>query len=114
MPDNPTCPWCGAEATEWSLLVNRGEWLCGSHKSGKEPYQSVECKNNVLEAENARLQAVVDRLPKTVDGVPAPIWGTVYTIDGHPMCVNISASGYAISHCYSTRELAEAAKEAKP
>ena len=79
MPDKPTCPWCGAEATEWSLLVNRGEWLCGSHKSGKEPYQSVECKNNVLEAENARLQAVVDRLPKMVDGVciveaPDMVW----------------------------------------
>ena len=62
MPDNPTCPWCGAEAIRWSLLVDRGEWLCGSHKSGKEPWQSVECRNNVLEAENERLNTCLSHI----------------------------------------------------
>ena len=60
MPDYPTCPWCGAEATEWSLLVDRGRWACFSHKSGKEPWQSVECRNNVLEAEVERLRAELE------------------------------------------------------
>ena len=59
MPDNPTCPWCGAEATEWSLLVDRGRWACFSHKFGPEPYQSVDCRSNVLEAENERLRSLI-------------------------------------------------------
>ena len=59
------CPWCGAEP----MTVGRGlakplpagqvRWQCGSHKAGRRPWQDVNCKRNVAEAEGERLERML-------------------------------------------------------
>lgn len=88
-----------------------------------------------LKAENARLREIVERLPKTADGVPATPGTRLYPMypvydDEHPdyddaarleYCISDPLSGefirehdgLEIDTCYSTREAAEAAREAK-
>ena len=81
-----------------------------------------------LRAENERLQAIVDRLPVTADGVPIvfgmTVWmntpnaGIVQADTGLPNG-GIRVGGIVMPTnirpeiCYSTREAAEAARDAK-
>jgi hypothetical protein len=90
-----------------------------------------------IEDELDRLNAIVERLPKTADGVAVLVDDLVYDANGDPRrvawahgnkyFVGVSGQDYRhgrkepvpgaskdldISHCYSTREAAEAAQEA--
>ena len=117
----PVCDFCGGEGT-WMAADSR---LAQAH------------------ARIAELEAIVAKLPKTADGVPAykdmPVWcvmpdGSIYETElgwyctlGAAFARDLAArqAGYRLSngvwrdvgvpveHCYSTREAAEAAKEAK-
>lgn len=85
-----------------------------------------------LRAENERLRAIVDRLPKTADGVPvgpgSVVWGcsphflpptgehvregAVVDKSDWAVCLDGGAI-VALDRCYSTREAANAAREAR-
>jgi len=58
------CPWCGAKPKRWDAKARRGEWLCGSIKHGREPYQFDKCRINELEAEVDRLEQQRDEAVK--------------------------------------------------
>ncbi len=110
-----------------------------NQRRGKElfHYKSLcESLQREAKAENARLKAIVDMLPKTADGVPVvpgmAIWcerghlagasldeGLVFCDgdgcfeSGDAILGAVGPGQYEFRDCYSTRELAEKAKEQK-
>jgi hypothetical protein len=58
-----------------------------------------------------RLRSIVEKLPETADGVPVvPQKSTVYWRLTHNDIRAITAEGWWVHQCYSTREAAEKAK----
>lgn len=115
------CEKCGANMIEGPLAVPYGN----ETQEGWQGHvvDSVIC----LQKQLVKLQAIVDKMPKTADGVLVEHAMKVYAYDpcGFLQSYNVQGmtlrddssrplpASIPIGLCYSTPELAEAAKEAK-
>lgn len=128
-PKPKQCPKCGAGTGNLTPSQNAQAYLCGSEVRGApmSMTESITCVRNQV----AHLQTIVDKLAVTADGVPVVcpmtvwvVYGSViheyrlsgYDHHGETWTVYFEGGGFSAgidwSHVFSTREAAEAAKDA--